>query len=97
MRHFFGSVFVQEDEHMELEYYIQETRGSYGVEIKSAKPSHSGFASYGNITSDYGEITGFVQCLMENSAYPENLSEYVEDYLYEKELNGLMGGVIAGV
>ena len=27
MRHFFGSVFVQEDDHIELEYYIQENGG----------------------------------------------------------------------
>lgn len=46
MRHFFGSVFVQEDDHIELEYYIQENGGSYGIEIKSSKPTHSGFASY---------------------------------------------------
>ena len=44
MRHFFGSVFVQEDDHIELEYYIQENGGSYGIEIKSSKPTHSGFA-----------------------------------------------------
>ena len=50
MRHFFGSVFVQEDDHIELEYYIQENGGSYGIEIKSSKPTHSGFASYSNIT-----------------------------------------------
>ena len=43
MRHFFGSVFVQEDDHIELEYYIQENGGSYGIEIKSSKPTHSGF------------------------------------------------------
>lgn len=48
MRHFFGSVFVQEDDHIELEYYIQENGGSYGIEIKSSKPTHSGFASYSN-------------------------------------------------
>lgn len=36
MRHFFGSVFVQEDDHIELEYYIQENGGSYGIEIKSS-------------------------------------------------------------
>ena len=53
MRHFFGSVFVQEDDHIELEYYIQE-----------------------------------------NSAYPENLPEYVEDYLYEKRTNELMGDAV---
>ena len=45
MRHFFGSVFVQEDDHTELEYYIQENSGSYGIEIKSSKPTYSGFAS----------------------------------------------------
>lgn len=39
MRHFFGSVFVQEDDHIELEYYIQENGGSYGIEIKSSKPT----------------------------------------------------------
>ena len=44
MRHFFGSVFVQEDDHIELEYYIQENGGSYGIEIKSSKPTHSGFS-----------------------------------------------------
>ena len=85
MRHFFGSVFVQEDDHIELEYYIQENGGSYGIEIKSSKPTHSGFASYSNITT---------QCLMENSAYPENLPEYVEDYLYEKRTNELMGDAV---
>lgn len=53
MRHFFGSVFVQEDDHIELEYYIQENGGSYGIEIKSSKPTHSGFASYSNITTNY--------------------------------------------
>lgn len=52
MRHFFGSVFVQEDDHIELEYYIQENGGSYGIEIKSSKPTHSGFASYSNITTN---------------------------------------------
>lgn len=36
MRHFFGSVFVQEDDHIELEYYIQENGGSYGIEINTA-------------------------------------------------------------
>lgn len=56
MRHFFGSVFVQEDDHIELEYYIQENGGSYGIEIKSSKPTHSGFASYSNITTNYDEI-----------------------------------------
>lgn len=71
MRHFFGSVFVQEDDHIELEYYIQENGGSYGIEIKSSKPTHSGFASYSNITTNYDEIVNFTQCLMENSAYPE--------------------------
>lgn len=69
MRHFFGSVFVQEDDHIELEYYIQENGGSYGIEIKSSKPTHSGFASYSNITTNYDEIVNFTQCLMENSAY----------------------------
>ena len=73
MRHFFGSVFVQEDDHIELEYYIQENGGSYGIEIKSSK---------------------LTQCLMENSAYPENLPEYVEDYLYEKRTNELMGDAV---
>lgn len=70
MRHFFGSVFVQEDDHIELEYYIQENGGSYGIEIKSSKPTHSGFASYSNITTNYDEIVNFTQCLMENSAVP---------------------------
>ena len=78
MRHFFGSVFVQEDDHIELEYYIQE----------------NGFASYSNITTNYDEIVNFTQCLMENSAYPENLPEYVEDYLYEKRTNELMGDAV---
>ena len=59
MRHFFGSVFVQEDDHIELEYYIQENGGSYGIEIKSSKPTHSGFASYSNITTNYDEIVNF--------------------------------------
>lgn len=59
MRHFFGSVFVQEDDHIELEYYIQENGGSYGIEIKSSKPTHSGFASYSNITTNYDEIVKF--------------------------------------
>ena len=57
MRHFFGSVFVQEDDHIELEYYIQENGGSYGIEIKSSKPTHSGFASYSNITTNYDEMS----------------------------------------
>lgn len=60
MRHFFGSVFVQEDDHIELEYYIQENGGSYGIEIKSSKPTHSGFASYSNITTNYDEIVNFI-------------------------------------
>lgn len=60
MRHFFGSVFVQEDDHIELEYYIQENGGSYGIEIKSSKPTHSGFASYSNITTNYDEIVNFL-------------------------------------
>lgn len=94
MRQFFGSVFVQEDDHMELEYYIQATNGSYGIEIKSSKPSYSGFASYSNITTNFDEIVNFTQCLMENSAYPENLSEYVEDYLYEKKTNEIMGSTV---
>lgn len=88
MRHFFGSVFVQEDDHTELEYYIQENNGSYGIEIKSSKPTYS------NITTNYNEIVNFTQCLMENSAYPENLPEYVEDYLYEKRTNELMGDAV---
>lgn len=70
MRHFFGSVFVQEDDHIELEYYIQENGGSYGIEIKSSKPTHSGFASYSNITTNYDEIVNFTQCLMENKRVP---------------------------
>ena len=94
MRHFFGSVFVQEDDHIELEYYIQENGGSYGIENKSSKPTYSGFASYSNITTNYNEIVNFTQCLMENSAYPENLPEYVEDYLYEKRTNELMGDAV---
>lgn len=94
MRQFFGSVFVQEDDHTELEYYIQTINGSYGIEIKSSKPSHSGFASYSNITTNFDEIVNFVQCLMENSAYPENLPEYVEDYLYEKKVNEVMGNTV---
>lgn len=94
MRHFFGSVFVQEDDHIELEYYIQENGGSYGIEIKSSKPTHSGFASCSNITTNYDEIVNFTQCLMENSAYLENLPEYVEDYLYEKRTNELMGDAV---
>lgn len=70
MRHFFGSVFVQEDDHIELEYYIQENGGSYGIEIKSSKPTHSGFASYSNITTNYDEIVNFTQCLMEKQRVP---------------------------
>ena len=42
----------------------------------------------------YDEIVNFTQCLMENSAYPENLPEYVEDYLYEKRTNELMGDAV---
>lgn len=60
----------------------------------SSKPTHSGFASYSNITTNYDEIVNFTQCLMENSAYPENLPEYVEDYLYEKRTNELMGDAV---
>ena len=47
-----------------------------------------------SITSNYDEIVNFTQCLMENSAYPENLPEYVEDYLYEKRTNELMGDAV---
>ena len=79
MRHFFGSVFVQEDDHIEFEHYIQENGGSYGIEIKSSKPTHSGFASYSNITTNYDENVKFTQCLMENSANPENQTEYEEE------------------
>lgn len=50
--------------------------------------------SYSNITTNYDEIVNFTQCLMENSAYPENLPEYVEDYLYEKRTNELMGDAV---
>ena len=85
---------MQEDDHIELEYYIQENNGSHGIEIKSSKPTYSGFASYSNITTNYNEIVNFTQCLMENSAYPENLPEYVEDYLYEKRTNELMGDAV---
>lgn len=100
MRQFFGSVFVQEDdhqedgEHIELAYYIQETGDSYGIEIESSKPAHSGFASYSNITANYDEIVNFIQCLMENFAYPENLPEYVEDFLYEKKTSEVMGEAV---
>ena len=94
MRHFFGSVFVQEDDHIELEYYIQENGGSYGIEIKSSKPTHSGFASYSNITYYFVEIVYFRHCLLENREYRENLPEYVEDYLYEKRTNELMGDAV---
>ena len=34
MRHFFGSVFVQEDDHIELEYYIQEN----GIPPSAGRP-----------------------------------------------------------
>lgn len=62
--------------------------------LSPANPTHSGFASYSNITTNYDEIVNFTQCLMENSAYPENLPEYVEDYLYEKRTNELMGDAV---
>ncbi len=48
---------------------FKKTAGSYGIEIKSSKPTHSGFASYSNITTNYDEIVNFTHCLMENSAY----------------------------
>ena len=94
MKRFFGSVVVREDHQTELEYYIQESSGSYGIEIRSSSPLHSGFAAYGNVTSSLDEITNFVECLMENSAYPENLSDYVEDFLYEKAANEAMGTAV---
>lgn len=64
------------------------------VPMVSRSSPANGFASYSNITTNYDEIVNFTQCLMENSAYPENLPEYVEDYLYEKRTNELMGDAV---
>lgn len=94
MRHFLGSTQVPDDKHTLLEYYIQETDGSYGIEIHSRQAGHTGFAFCGGVTQSRDEIMTFAQCLMEHSAYPENLGDYVEDYLYEKRNNELMGSAV---
>ena len=85
MRHFFGSVFVQEDDHIELSIHSRKRRFLwYRDQVQQTNPQRLRVLQQTS-TTNYDEIVNFTQCLMENSAYPENLPEYVEDYLYEKE------------
>ena len=84
------------DKNKDFVININETDIALVKEIRSNIDPRDidGFASYSNITTNYDEIVNFTQCLMENSAYPENLPEYVEDYLYEKRTNELMGDAV---
>lgn len=80
MKKLIGDVFLEE-ENIRLEYYLLETKQSYGLEIQQVQQMQVKMASAFGITSNRSAMLLLARCCIRNNVLADSLTDIVDDYL----------------